>query len=213
MYKYAVPAVFLLLLIFGNSCHKKLNNSLLTKQAPPIFLAKFETSQGDITIRATRAWSPLAVDRLYQLIKSQYYTDLPIYRVVPNYVAQFGVHTDSTLQQFWDAHALRDEPAIYPNRQGTLAFARSGPNTRSTILYFNLQNNSPRLDTLTWNGVTGFPVVAEITEGLEVIDRLNSQYGNDPASTIDSIQTQGIDFLNHRYPGLDYINKAYILKK
>lgn len=202
----------LILLILGMSCRKKLNNSLLTKEAPPVFHAVFETSKGDITIRATRAWSPMAVDRLYQLIKSQYYSHLPIYRVEPGYVAQFGVHTDSTVQQFWESYTLLDEPVKSPNRKGTLAFARSGPHSRSTILFFNLQDNNPRLDTLHWNGVTGFPVIAEITEGLEVISRFNDQYGGAPFSIIDSIQYKGLDYLNKKYPGLDYIENAKILK-
>ena len=80
------------------SCGNKNFTDKWTKtKTPETFRARFETTKGNFEIEASRNWSPKAVDRLYQLITSEFYTDMAIYRVVPNFVAQFGIHSDAAL--------------------------------------------------------------------------------------------------------------------
>ena len=96
-----------------SACSTKLFNENWTKeQAPEYFKARFETTQGNFDIEAKREWSPQAVDRLYQLIKSEFYTDMAIFRVVPNFVAQFGINNDSILNSSWANYKISDEPVI-----------------------------------------------------------------------------------------------------
>ncbi|GAB1445069.1 hypothetical protein MASR2M41_07300 [Flammeovirgaceae bacterium] len=157
-----------------------------------------------------RAWSPKAVDRVYQLIKSGFYDDGAIFRVVKDYVAQFGINNDATLNAFWEGHKLIDEPVIEPNTEGTISFARGGPNTRGTQLFINIKSNSPRLDTLKYFNVSGFPVVGKVIENKAAVDLLYSGYGNSPRQ--DSIQVYGNKYLLNSFPELDYIKKVSIVK-
>lgn len=194
------------------SCRSSFKNKWTTEQAPEYFKARFETSKGNFDIEARRIWSPQAVDRLYQLIKNNYYTDVAIYRVIPDFVAQFGIHNDSTITNAWDAVAVEDEPVIEKNLKGSIAFARGGPKTRTNNLFINLKSNSPKLDTVFYAGVKGFPVVAKITEGFNVAESFYNGYGAQLDDKQDTIVSQGNSYLKARYPKLDYIYKAYILE-
>jgi len=200
---------FTLLLL---SCSKKIFNEKWTKeQAPKYFKARFETTQGNFDIEAKREWSPQGVDRLYQLIKSGFYTDIAIYRVVPRFVAQFGISDHKVLNDNWRHYKLDDETVIKSNNEMSISFARGGKKSRSTQIFINLKNNA-RLDKLDYGGVKGFPVIAQVTKGKENIKKFYNGYGEKPGRKQDSISLYGNDFLKRKYPKIDYITKAYIIK-
>lgn len=194
------------------SCSKKLFNEKWTKEkAPSEFKAVFETTKGNFEIYAKRDWSPQGVDRLYSLIKNGFYTDMPIFRVVPNFVAQFGIHNDSILNNRWSKFGLDDEPVIVKNDAMTIAFARGGVKSRTTQIFINLKDNN-RLDELEYSGVKGFPVIAKVTKGSENVLKFYDKYGDKLGFRQDSIQKYGNKFIKKNYPEVDFIYKASILK-
>ena len=73
--------------------------------------------------------------------------------------------------------------------------------------------NNARLDALEYSGVKGFPVIAKVTSGFETVTKLYADYGAKPAQEQDSIYSRGNLYLRENYPKLDYITKAYLLKK
>ncbi|WP_435415475.1 peptidylprolyl isomerase [Polaribacter aestuariivivens] len=199
------------IVLFASCATKKFKAKWLDKKAPETFKARFETTQGNFDIEATREWSPKGVDRLYQLIKYGYYKDVAIYRVVPNFVAQFGIHNDSLINKSWQK-GIEDEPVIRKNDSMTLAFARGGVKTRSNQIFINLKENH-RLDKLAYSGVTGFPVIAKVISGQENILKFYDGYGDKLGRQQGKINELGNTFLKENYPKVDYILKAYILKK
>ena len=200
--------IFIVLLIV--SCSPKIFKEKWTiKQAPDYFKARFETTQGDFDIIAKREWSPNGVDRLYQLIKSDFYTDIALFRVIPKFVVQFGIHNDSVLNTSWKKYKIKDEPVLQSNDSMAISFARDGVDSRTTQIFINLKDNH-RLDTIHYNDVTGFPVIAKITKGMENVHKFYST--DDDVPDQDSIQKYGNDFLKRKYPKLDYIKRAYILR-
>ncbi|MGY8909416.1 MAG: peptidylprolyl isomerase, partial [Flavobacteriales bacterium] len=165
-------------IILMTSCAtKKFKEKWLKKEAPSTFKARFETTQGNFDIEAVREWSPNGVDRLYQLIKNDYYVDLAIFRVVPNFVAQFGIHNDTLINNAWQKRGIEDEPVIKKNDSMTISFARGGVNTRSNQIFINLKENY-RLDELAYSGVTGFPVVAKVITGQDNVLKFYDGYGD-----------------------------------
>ncbi len=202
--------VFITILIV--SCSPKLFNEKWTnEQAPPSFKARFETTQGNFDIIAVRSYSPKAVDRLYQLIKHGFYTDIAIFRAIPEFVTQFGISGDSIANSNWKNYKIPDEPVLQSNDSLTISFARGGVETRTTQIFINLKDNH-RLDKLSYSGVTGFPVVAKITSGMETVHKFYADYGGKAANQQDSIYIKGNEFLKRNYPKLDYIKQAYILE-
>jgi len=189
----------------------------LTRAAPDSFVAEFQTTKGLFSMKARRAWAPLGVDRLYHLVKAGYFDGLTIYRVGPTLsvkggrVVQFGQSGDTTIARAWEKATFADEPVLRPHRRGSVNFARGGPNTRSVELAITT-NEAAALDTVSYLGVVGFPSIAEVDLGLDVLDRLNGQYGNAPIEN-DSLSILGGEYLERRFPGLDRIQGARVTRE
>ncbi len=192
----------------------------LTAAAPDSFLVAFETSRGRIVVSAHRAWSPLGVDRLYYLVRHGFYDGARFFRVVPNFVAQFGLTGKPALDSAWEQRPIPDDPVRRSNVRGTLSFARGGLASRSAQLFFNLRNNA-RLDTLGPKGPNrrpiGFPPIARIVEGLPVMDSLYGGYGDEMRGGTgpkqDSIGVRGRAYLDEKFPKLDRILSARVIRE
>lgn len=202
----------LLLLVYMVACSPKLFKEKWTEEeAPEEFRARFETTKGNFEVYAKREWSPKGVDRFYQLLKRNYYKDVAIFRVVPDFVAQFGIHNDSILNKAW-RKGIEDEPVIKENSKMTISFARGGKETRSNQIFINLKDNY-RLDKLDYGGVKGFPVIAKVTKGEDVVLKFYDGYGDKLGRKQDSIAKFGNRFIREKYPKVDFIKTAYLLKK
>ena len=186
--------------------------------APDSFLVAFETTRGTVTIKAHRAWSPLGVDRLYELARSGFWDGAVIYRVGPTasypggFVVQFGLTNDSSVNRAWSGRGIADEPVRVRHRRGMVMFAREGSNTRTIELAIDLSTNSG-LDTVLYHGVRGFPPIAEVVEGMTALDSLNRSHGNAPLQREDSIAALGREYLDRAFPGLDRIHRVRVTRE
>jgi peptidyl-prolyl cis-trans isomerase A (cyclophilin A) len=186
----------------------------LGRAAPDSFVVAFETTRGRFDVLARRAWSPAGVDRLYYLVRHGYYDGARFYRVVPNFVAQFGLAADPKVTNAWRDKRIPDDPVRASNRRGVVSFARGGPATRTTQLFVNLRHNA-RLDTLN---AFGFPPVGEVTAGgMAVVDSLYGGYGEalprGKGPPQDSIRLQGEPYLARGFPRLDAIRRAHVVRE
>src|SRR5688572_9686824 len=163
--------------------------------APAQFRVRFETSRGPIVVLAHRDWSPNGVDRLYQLVEQGYYDDARFFRVVPEFIVQFGMHGDPATNTRWTAQKVMDDPVKESNRRGMVTFAmmQGTPNSRTTQLFINLRDNA-MLDQM------GFPPIGEVVEGMSVVDALFSGYGETPQQP--QIAAEGNAYLKRQFPKL-----------
>ena len=184
-----------------------------TVSVPDSFVVAFETSRGRIDVMARTRWAPVGVDRFYTLVRERYYDDARFFRVVKNFVAQFGIAGNPELSHAWRVRRIADDSVRHTNARGTVSYARGGAGTRTVQLYVNLRDNA-RLDTL--NGF-GFPPIAEVVRGMDVVDSLYSGYGEArPRGTgpsQDSIQVEGNAYLARGWPKLDYIKSARVVEE
>ena len=191
-------------------CSKSTFNAEWTKEkAPPTYKARFETSKGNFDIEIIRVWSPEAADRLHQLLTHHFYDNTLFYRVVPNFVVQFG-NIDTTVTKKWDKFKVADEPVLKSNLKSYISFARAGKETRGNDLFINLKDNQ-RLDTVHVEGVVGYPVLGKVINGMDVVESFYSEYGNKTMDVYDSLSANRKKYLR-LFPKLDSIKKAYILK-
>ena len=192
------------------SCSPALFKSKWTEEiAPENYIARFETTKGNFDIEVKREWSPKAADRLYQLIKYKHFTDGVFYRVIPEFVAQFG-SGDTLSKKAWNRFNVPDEKVILGNSKGTLSFARSAKETRTTDLYINLKDNF-RLDTLNYNEVVGFPAFGKVISGMDVVAQIYSGYGSESASKQKLLYTDRKKYFEE-FPKLDIIQKVYFIR-
>lgn len=184
--------------------------------APDSFDVEMITTKGPLLVRIRREWSPRGADRFHALVRQRFFDDVAFHRTIRNFVAQFGLHGDTAVTAAWRGKAIGDDPVKAPNRKGTISFARGGPNTRSTQLFFNTVDNTPRLDTLN---TFGFPPIGEVVSGMAVLDSLNWEYSGTrggemfPGPSQDSISRQGNAYLRRVFPRLDYIVTARVTKR
>lgn len=202
--------LFVLIVVIQISCTKPaFNQKWANEKAPENFITRFETSKGKFDIQINRADSPKAVDRFYQLVNHQFLDSTIFYRVVPNFVAQFGI-SDTLRMSKWQKIRVPDEEVRVSNTKGALSFARGGKESRSSDLFINLKDNL-RLDTLNYNNVKGFPAFGKVINGMKVVESLYSGYGDQVMPVYDTLSVNRTRFLN-AFPKLDLINKVYIIK-
>ena len=168
--------------------------------APDSFRATFETSRGPFVVEIKRAWAPKGADRFYELARSHFFDENRFFRVVPEFVAQFGLSNDLKLNEKWDK-PIADDSVRESNLRGTLTFATQGPGSRTHQLFFNLKDNA-RLDKM------GFAPIGRVVDGMQVVDSLYSGYGDEPNQRM--IQSLGESYLRRNFPKLDYIKKVRV---
>jgi peptidyl-prolyl cis-trans isomerase A (cyclophilin A) len=179
----------------------------MNRPAPSEFRVRVETSRGPFTVLVVRAWAPRGADRFYNLVRHAFYDEARFFRVVPGFVAQFGIHGDPAVSAAWREAAIADDPPQQSNVRGTVVFATAGPNTRTTQVFVNFRDNT-RLDRM------GFAPFGKVIEGMEVVDALYSGYGEGPPQGIgprqDLIQKEGNAYLRREFPELDFIKSARV---
>jgi len=176
---------------------------------PDLFRVKFTTTQGDFVVEATRAWAPRGVDRFHELVNMRYFDENRFFRVVPGFVAQFGVHKDYDIHDRWRKYFILDDPPKEKNLRGTLAFAQSDPNTRATEIFINLADNAA-LDA------QNFVPFAKVVSGMDVVDKFYAGYGElmPEGKYIDPnrVENGTNAYLEPHFPKLDYIRRVVFLK-
>jgi len=176
------------------------------RKAPDDFRVRLETSQGAFVIEAHREWAPFGADRFCNLVRYGFYDDQRFTRVVAGYIAQFGIHGNPKITAAWKNQTIPDDPVRQSNKRGFIAFAMTSPDTRSTQVYINLADNT-RLDA------QGFAPFGRVVEGMEVVDRLYSGYGESAGGGMRGgkqgpVEAGGNSYLQREYPKLDYIIRA-----
>ena len=174
----------------------------LKAQAPANFQVKFETTAGDFTVNVTRDWSPIGVDRFYNLCKHHFFDGGAFFRYVPGFVVQFGLSPYPPVSAVWEKATIKDDPVKQSNTPKTLTFATAGPNTRTTQLFINLGNNAA-LDR------QGFSAFGEVTDGFDVVQKIYSGYGEQPSQ--DKIQSEGASYVDKNFPKIDKIKTTTII--
>lgn len=179
------------------------------QQAPAEYVARFVTTEGAFEITVNRAWAPRGADRFYQLVNNRFYDGVHVNRVVAGYIAQFGLSPDPAVTAAWKGNNITDDPVQASNTRGRIAFAMTGPDTRSTQVYINLGDNS-RLDA------DGFAPFGEVSAGMDIVDKLYAVYGEEAGGGMRGgrqgpIAEQGSAWLLQHYPLLDFIISAEVL--
>jgi cyclophilin family peptidyl-prolyl cis-trans isomerase len=138
---------------------------------------RMQTTAGDVVVEVYPEAAPNAAARFLELVRSGFYDDTPVSRVVPGFVAQFGINW-RTPHKSWQEKKFNDDPSLFALDRGTLAFAKAGPNTNSTQVFINYTQNN-RLAEPRYN----FTVFGSVVSGMDVVDKF-VQVG-DPSGGLD----------------------------
>ena len=185
-----------------------LQPATLRAKAPAEYEIKFVTTQGEFTVKVTRAWAPNGADRFYNLVRHHFYDGVSFFRVLPGFMAQFGLSAYPEVSKVWENATIKDDPIVQSNHRGFLSFATAGPNTRTTQVFINYGNNEA-LDR------SGFSAFAVVSDGMEVVDKLYSGYGEGAPDghgpNQGLIGSRGRAYLEKDFPKLDSIRSATLV--
>lgn len=176
-------------------------------QVPDVYKVNLDTSKGAVVIEIHRDWAPIGADHLYELVQAKFYDGDRFFRVLRNFVVQFGLNGDPEMNSRWAHASLPDDPVKEHNDKGTLTFATAGPATRTTQLFINLKDNH-ELDS------QGFAPFGKVVSGMDVVESLYAGYGEGapqgggPDQSL--IESRGNEYLIQHFPKLDYIKTATI---
>jgi peptidyl-prolyl cis-trans isomerase A (cyclophilin A) len=179
-----------------------MNPGSLRAKAPDNYKVQFTTTKGNIVIEIHRDWAPLGADRFYNLVRNGFFTDAAFFRVVPNFIVQFGLSANPAVNKVWQTTNFRDDPVKESNKRATLTFATAGPNTRTTQLFINLKDNAP-LDA------QGFSPFGMVVEGMDVVDKIYPGYGERPDQ--GRLTAEGKAYVDKNFPMLDRVTAAKVL--
>ena len=177
--------------------------------APEKYQVSVETTEGTFLMAIHREWAPNGADRFYNLVEGGYYSDVAFFRAMQGFMVQYGISGDPVLSQVWKSARIKDDPTgVQSNTRGRVTFAMAGPNSRTTQMFINYANNE-NLDNM------GFSPIGEVVEGMDVVDRLHTGYGEGaprgkgPSQAM--FQSQGNAYLRSQFPDLDFIVKMTVV--
>ena len=168
------------------------------------------TSKGPIVMEMHRVWSPNGYDRAVALFEQGYYDSSHFFRVVPDFLVQFGItySEDQDLKDFGNQE-FRDDPQldpIIPFEPGTISFAGSGPNSRSSHLFISY-DYSTNLGTQLWETPVG-----KVVDGMDHVKAFYS-YGDMPPwgkGPEQGLIYDGPSYINDNFPLTDKFTKCIV---
>ena len=162
---------------------------------------------GTVRIQLCPEWAPRGVARFEDLTASQFWDQCRIFRVIPGFVAQFGISGKPQVQATWRDKPITDDPVRFSNLRGTVCFAQgSGPMSRtSQIVIQTRPQGNAFLDA------QGFAPFGYVLEGMDIVDQLYGGYGEGEPEGFGPnqalLQQKGDAYLA-KFPKLSYITQA-----
>ncbi|KAJ9455276.1 Peptidyl-prolyl cis-trans isomerase [Diplonema papillatum] len=157
----------------------------------------------DIVIHVTTSFAPLGAEQFYKLVLDGFYNGAAFFRIVPNFVVQFGIAADPAMTERWSV-PINDDPVEISNEETTITFATSGANTRTTQLFVNMADNK-LLDQ------QNFAPFGQVIQGM---DALRAAYNPTPGKSggVDQAlyEERGNAWIKTKIPRINSIVRAYI---
>lgn len=149
-------------------------------RAPGTVMVSCETSKGSVEIVVQPWRAPLGSARFLQLVRSGFFSQLPLFRCVDGFLCQFGARFhDWADRTRWPP--LPDDikpPEIEGNfKRGEISFAGSGKNSRTTHLFITLGESVKSLGVLPWEVPFGYVTQKSMEE---TVSKFTTQYGDMP---------------------------------
>lgn len=173
-----------------------------------------ECIKGEVLLEISREVAPIGAERFQELVVRRYFDQARFFRAIPNFMVQFGIAADPSLTKEWRFKTILDDEVKMSNKRGTISFATSGPNSRSTQLFINVEDN-------TYLDSQGFAPIGRVVHGMEVIDGINFEYGeggkgdgsDGKGPSQGRLSNEGNTYLLRYFPRLSYIASAILQQK
>lgn len=132
-----------------------------------------KTSLGDITLEVNGDKAPISAENFLDYVKAGFYDGTIFHRVIPDFMAQAGGFTADFTQKETRSEIKNEADNGLKNCRGAVAMARTpDPDSASAQFFINYKDNS----FLDFSSKTpdgwGYAVFAQVTEGMDIIDKM-----------------------------------------
>ena len=175
-----------------------------------------ESTKGPFVLEVNPSWSPLGAKRFLELVRADFFRDMPMIRAVEGFLVQFGVNGDPKVQRQWDAKGpiADDAHAGRLFRKGSLSFAGGGPNTRTTSVFIGYSADEGQLGA--WGKSPWETPFGGVVEGMEHVDAFYKGYGDfkglggGGGAGVDwqRVMEEGNAYIRPNFPKMDFINSC-----
>merc|ERR1719271_957718 len=159
---------------------------------------KTDGQEDSFTVRVHPEWAPEGAKRFQDIVEAGILDDARFFRVVPNFMVQFGIPGSPAEAAKWVRKRIADDEVKQSNARGTMTFAKSGPNSRTTQMFINYANN----DFLDQQGFAPFAEV--LGDGMDVVAKIQAKYREEPNQ--GKIQRLGNSYLAKHFPDLSFMS-------
>jgi homoserine O-acetyltransferase len=200
---HSLPAVW------GEYLAELLKESQPASPSPSKYRVRVETTKGAFVLEASRDLAPHGADRFYRLVESGYYDNSRFFRVVSGRFAQFGIAGNPVVSRVW-SDTIPADPEKVSSQRGAFGFAMVAPDARTTQIFICTSDSMKSQDG------QGFALFGHVVEGMDVVDRLYSGYGEKSGGGMraghqQKLFEEGNDYLDREFPDLDRLIRAVIL--
>ncbi len=163
-----------------------------------------------ITIEIFREWAPYGADRIFSLVADRYFNNAAFYRVVPDFVIQFGIAAEPEETSKWNT-GIKDDPVKLSNLPWTVSYAMEMnddgqvvPQSRTTNIFVNLVNNS-RLDAM------GFAPFGRVISGFDTLTNItNPTPGDAGGMNQTEYELKGNAWALQAFPNVSIVTCAHL---
>lgn len=182
------------------------------EDAPVTSRVLCHTDAGDMTIEVHRDWAPIGADHFVELVGASFFTDIAMYRSVPDFLTQFGISDRAEMKSYHGIQVKDDTNLHIPITRGFVSYAGSGPNSRSTQLFISYADLSNHLGKSPWE--TPFArLVGEQSQA--TLDKIYKGYGDIPpfgkGPDQREIHRQGNQYVRDNFPMVTFIKTCKLV--
>jgi peptidyl-prolyl cis-trans isomerase A (cyclophilin A) len=133
-------------------------------------MIRFETTLGNFTVELYADKAPVSAANFLKYVDEKFFDGTVFHRIVPGFVIQGGGFTEDMNQKKTHPPIKNEADNGVKNSRGTLSMARTNDINSATSQFFvNLKDNDFLDHT---RGNFGYAVFAEVTDGMDVIDKI-----------------------------------------
>lgn len=138
-------------------------------------MVKLSTNYGDITLELDAEKAPITVANFLQYVESGFYDGLIFHRVIKDFMLQGGGFNAKMKQKDTKAEIKNEADNGLSNDKYTIAMARTSiPDSASSQFFINANDNDFLNHTAPTSSGWGYCVFGRVTEGMDVIDKIEA---------------------------------------
>ena len=138
-------------------------------------MVKLLTNYGEITIELDAEKAPITVANFLQYVESGFYDGLIFHRVIKDFMLQTGGFNAKMKQKETEAEIKNEADNGLSNDKYTIAMARTSiPDSASSQFFINANDNAFLNHTSPTSSGWGYCVFGKVTEGMDVVDKIEA---------------------------------------